>query len=188
MEATSRVQPKRGENENGQAPRQIQVFQHQRIVARQSLGRGHVHSTDLRQAGDARFNPVYATTGTFSKQFLLLGQAGPGPYQAHVTEDYVDELRSLIQSCLAQDTSVQRNALRIHKVSGQIWRVFRHGPELDQREEAPVLADSGLGKDGPANKQVAQQCQHQKHRRQQNHPDDGQHHVKSPHVADLLSA
>jgi len=137
--------------------------------------------------GEAR-QPGFYGESQFVQDFVPLYEVRPfrpGPDQAHISLQHVEQLRKLIQSCCAQDLPDFRNT-RIFP-AGQdradfLLRIVDHRSEFVQGKELAVFADSLLFvKDRPGRRNFNQQGNQDRYRRRKKQDQNAAHSIKASH-------
>src|SRR5262249_18152212 len=117
--------------------------------------RGAVAIPDLRPAGEPRLHgqPLHVVRDFPLQALHELRSFRPGPDEAHVTEQYIDQLGELVETGAPKDRSHPRDArigfLRPHP-SRALLGLPAHGAELVEDEDTAVLAGPRLAIQGGA--------------------------------------
>lgn len=166
---------------------------------------GVAAAVHLPHAGDAGMDHVeifdiWAVFGDFSSD------DGPGAHQAHLTDEYIEQLGQFVQAGLPQHPSYSCDPGILFQLEFSfplfpgfriVFQVFfqplvcihTHGPELQAGEQFPILADPLVSENDRARGiQLDQEGQQQEDRNQKDTADNGEYQIKDPFDSnDLLN-
>lgn len=158
---------------------------------------GVAAAVHLPHAGDAGMDHVeifdiWAVFGDFSSD------DGPGAHQAHLTDEYIEQLGQFVQAGLPQHPSYSCDPGILFQLEFSfplfpgfriVFQVFfqplvcihTHGPELQAGEQFPILADPLVSENDRARGiQLDQEGQQQEDRNQKDTADNGEYQIKDP--------
>jgi hypothetical protein len=115
---------------------------------RQPFGVGHIDARDLGDAGDSGHQSCQPEPAPRQDQLLLRWQAGARSDETHLAFEDIPKLRQFVEFQSAQVPSNRRDGGHRHLVRRQMGGLAPHGAQLVASEEAFVLADAPLPKDG----------------------------------------
>ena len=97
---------------------------------------------NLRPAGKAGDKHVNAFFSSQRYEVILVEERWAGPHKAHLTLEYIKQLRDLVKARLAQEVPNRCKMLlrTAHKVCGHLRSIQIHGPELVHLEDQVINA------------------------------------------------